>query len=341
MTKNCYVQATPLVIIFTILNLVRFVMLLIDKWYVTYMKVYSILFGCIFFVLTFVGIFVGLLYFKKKLKPFTADILYNFFILFIILYALQFGLEIKLMLNSYLPLYVFLIFIFILSEIRPFISFAYYILVAYLLSIIWIEHKSSDTNTMQQIFLLCIYLISLFRYYLTDYALRTSIFADETNEKLRRISGTDSLTQIQNRLSLNEGYVKYLGKKILVMFIDLDDFKLFNDRYSHEEGDRVLYQFAQKLISVFKYDQCYRYGGDEFIIIKEYEGETIKDFNLWKDELSYFYQVLGNDDVHVSIGYIIQDCKKKDDYQEIINKADERLHYVKAHGKNSIIGLIN
>ena len=52
------------------------------------------------------------------------------------------------------------------------------------------------------------------------------------------------------------------------MIVDLDDFKLVNDRYGHQAGDSILRQVAQALMGEFRaFDRVARYGGDEFVVI--------------------------------------------------------------------------
>lgn len=54
-----------------------------------------------------------------------------------------------------------------------------------------------------------------------------------------------------------------------IYFIDLNKFKIINDTYGHETGDIILECVASRLISVFGSDTLYRYGGDEFIALRE------------------------------------------------------------------------
>ena len=52
------------------------------------------------------------------------------------------------------------------------------------------------------------------------------------------------------------------------MLIDLDNFKLVNDRHGHQAGDVMLREVAQTLVREFRaFDRVARYGGDEFVVI--------------------------------------------------------------------------
>lgn len=62
-----------------------------------------------------------------------------------------------------------------------------------------------------------------------------------------------------------------IGSKLAVLFIDLDDFKLINDRYGHDVGDEVLVGVARQLArSARAGDTVARIGGDGFIISAAY-----------------------------------------------------------------------
>lgn len=84
----------------------------------------------------------------------------------------------------------------------------------------------------------------------------------------------DPLTQLGNRLMLNEdlevlrGRVERYGHSYCAALCDIDNFKLYNDRYGHLAGDEVLRVVAHTLAEHSRSgDAVYRYGGEEFLII--------------------------------------------------------------------------
>jgi len=53
-----------------------------------------------------------------------------------------------------------------------------------------------------------------------------------------------------------------------VLFVDLNNFKLINDRFGHDAGDRVLVEVGQRLLKATRAcDRVARYGGDEFLLM--------------------------------------------------------------------------
>jgi diguanylate cyclase (GGDEF)-like protein len=90
----------------------------------------------------------------------------------------------------------------------------------------------------------------------------------------RAEAGTDSVAGCLNhramrrRLHEEIGRAQRSGGRLSCAIVDLDDFKLVNDRYGHQAGDSVLRQVAQALMGEFRaFDRVARYGGDEFVMI--------------------------------------------------------------------------
>jgi GGDEF domain-containing protein len=94
------------------------------------------------------------------------------------------------------------------------------------------------------------------------------------NEKLRSVALYDSLTNLPNRVLLQDRLeqaqyrASRSGKMFALMFVDLDRFKPVNDSFGHRVGDLLLKQVAARLLSgLRKEDTAARTGGDEFVIL--------------------------------------------------------------------------
>lgn len=79
------------------------------------------------------------------------------------------------------------------------------------------------------------------------------------------IAYTDELTGLYGRRALMEAFLG-LGKKYVLVMIDIDHFKKFNDTYGHDIGDEVLCTVANVLNTV-KGGRAFRYGGEEFSLL--------------------------------------------------------------------------
>jgi diguanylate cyclase (GGDEF)-like protein len=89
-------------------------------------------------------------------------------------------------------------------------------------------------------------------------------------QDLHRMVLVDELTQVANRRYFEQQLMKHIQRKgeLALILCDVDFFKLYNDTYGHQAGDRCLTQVAQTLKSCLRRaDLVARYGGEEFVII--------------------------------------------------------------------------
>jgi diguanylate cyclase (GGDEF)-like protein len=92
--------------------------------------------------------------------------------------------------------------------------------------------------------------------------------------RARAEAGTDPVTGVMNhramrrRLHEEVGRAVRAGSPLSCLLIDLDNFKLVNDRHGHQAGDTMLREVGQTLVGEFRaFDRVARYGGDEFVVI--------------------------------------------------------------------------
>ena len=183
--------------------------------------------------------------------------------------------------------------------------------------------------------------------------------ANEMNRRLQQAAVTDMLTGIYNRAGMYQEIEK-LEKRISVtsggmdvglMFIDLDNFKHYNDTYGHDVGDLILKEMASVFRKVAK-DRGFvsRYGGDEFIIVIEscarYELENIaKDIYARIAEADGFsrqikkylnHDIEFNEEKNItcSIGISYErNVTSESQITELIKKADDLMYTVKTGEK--------
>ena len=162
-------------------------------------------------------------------------------------------------------------------------------------------------------------------------------------KKLKVKSETDSLTGLSNRGVFKRKLKKALSisrtvnKKVGVLFIDLDNFKIINDTLGHAAGDKTLIQFAVDLKKSIP-DSCFisRLGGDEFAILIE---------NADTDVLAYYANMILDSvrcevetaNAKVFFGLTIGGALYPDNgvtEEEIMKMADIALYQQKMNGKN-------
>jgi len=97
----------------------------------------------------------------------------------------------------------------------------------------------------------------------------------DLEEEVKRLSITDELTGVYNRRHFNQNLPQEIKtaerwrSALSLIMIDIDDFKEYNDKYLHLEGDEILKETAQVITHVIRkeMDWASRFGGDEFVII--------------------------------------------------------------------------
>ena len=151
------------------------------------------------------------------------------------------------------------------------------------------------------------------------------------NELLKDISQTDSLTGIRNRLGLRNDYDSYRGREVTVMLLDLDRFKSINDFYGHEEGDRVLKETGKLLIDAFDERHCYRYGGDEFLVIDPVHSEEafFEKLEFVMDNSPVLEKGGDSSKVGYSAGCVHAVLDGSCDLRDLFSEADRRMYKVK------------
>lgn len=154
----------------------------------------------------------------------------------------------------------------------------------------------------------------------------------------------DPLTGVGNRRALHERlsaaieYCAVDGRPTVVAYLDLDDFKMVNDRFSHQGGDAVLTAFVASLESRFAApDSLYRYGGDEFVLVLD--GLTV-DRGL--EIVAAALHAVGVDSTDLIAGGIsatvgVTAVLPADDVESVLHRADLALLRAKRFGKGSVV----
>jgi len=164
-------------------------------------------------------------------------------------------------------------------------------------------------------------------------------FIQRQKDQFYHDSRTDELTHVANRTALRADFSRFLNQPLCVSLIDLDSFKKCNDIYGHVYGDKVLAKTGSYLKHIFHdmNDHCYRYGGDEFLIISENEEAA-----AFRRRLEAFQKLCETkeDEIEISccIGYYADQPHTEKDLRTMINNADYYLYQAKNEGESRIDG---
>ncbi|MFZ7133828.1 MAG: diguanylate cyclase [Eubacteriales bacterium] len=168
-------------------------------------------------------------------------------------------------------------------------------------------------------------------------------YSDEltiTNEKLKKISTSDSLTGFYNRKEFFNQLQRYVQSnyEFCVLMLDIDNFKGVNDQYGHIIGDSVIMEICTTIREIFCPNSTFgRYGGDEFIIIINTNAKNSKKLcDLFLQSLHHNNH-LGKFNVTVSGGLI--SYKENMDLLDLLKSVDEKLYQAKNLGKNQIYSI--
>lgn len=174
--------------------------------------------------------------------------------------------------------------------------------------------------------------------------------AKKSEKLLTERASYDSLTGLYNRESIERTIdneielINVRKSEFAILFIDVDDFKIYNDKYSHATGDQVLKFVANTINFVIKgFGTAGRYGGDEFVACVR-NVETNDPTRVARDILSGLKEGFTSDNgdkltVNASIGIsIIKDSSLHVD--EIIGMADDAMYKIKKNGKSNF-GILN
>ncbi len=192
--------------------------------------------------------------------------------------------------------------------------------------------------------LLIIFLFSILFYVIRFKEKIHSIYEEiklkELNESLQVISLGDALTGLKNRHALREDFSSYLNKNIVVMMSDVDDFKFYNDTFGHDLGDKILVELAESLVKIFENKYCYRYGGDEFLVI--YPNINESEFKEKVEEWRLNQKAVACSESSVksssSCGYVYGRAESQAELNRMLHFADEELYEAKHRGKNCTVG---
>ncbi len=160
------------------------------------------------------------------------------------------------------------------------------------------------------------------------------------NRRLQESSLTDGLTGIRNRLALRQDYPTYRDMELTVMMMDVDDFKSINDRFGHDQGDDVLWRTGALLAERFGREHCYRYGGDEFLVIYPNTDEAafLEKLRGVMESKPVFTANGERVTPGYSVGYVHGRIETDSDLRMMLRMADDRMYASKRSGKDRIIG---
>jgi len=162
------------------------------------------------------------------------------------------------------------------------------------------------------------------------------------NVNLENLATTDSLTGICNRrkfLELLQAKIleaKRYDMSLALIFFDIDHFKLVNDTYGHETGDRVLQELARIVTGMIRQTDIFaRFGGEEFVILV-HNNDVRTGLELAEKIMSCVRQHSFPQMGSVTCSFGVAQFYPDDTAETFIKRADDAMYAAKQAGRNRV-----
>lgn len=163
------------------------------------------------------------------------------------------------------------------------------------------------------------------------------------NKQLKRISNTDPLTGLANRLRLDQALketskeARERNKPLSIILLDIDHFKSVNDTFGHTVGDMVLKRISALLSSSARMEDIPgRWGGEEFLLIlknTDIMGATQMAEGLRRQVEAHDFAKVGNKTASFGVAQL----QNGESLISFINRADAALYEAKETGRNKVV----
>ena len=177
-----------------------------------------------------------------------------------------------------------------------------------------------------------------------DISLAKQNFQNERTrfQELANVAYTDSLTKTFNRLKFDElAKIEFLSAEkfdlpLSIAIVDIDHFKLFNDKYGHLVGDEVLVMLAQYINDSLRNTDIFaRWGGEEFVIL--FKSTNLEDAKLVSEKLrdgvsKLKHELAGN----ITASFGLTQYKYGDTLTKMFKRCDDALYKAKANGRDRV-----
>ncbi len=165
-------------------------------------------------------------------------------------------------------------------------------------------------------------------------------------EQLHELATTDPLTGLLNRRAFAHRYdreaARYdrTNRPISLLLIDLDYFKLINDKYGHAGGDEALRILSEHLRSTSRFgtDDVARWGGEEFAILLSDTGHqsAVRVAERLRRQIETLRVEFNDHQIHLEASIGVIACRKRETLEQAMQRVDLCLRQAKSQGRNRI-----
>ena len=166
-------------------------------------------------------------------------------------------------------------------------------------------------------------------------------------DELEHLSLSDSLTSVFNRRAFDKKFSNEVERafrqdyQLFLAIIDVDNFKIYNDKYGHTEGDKVLIALADILNECTRnsVDMVFRIGGDEFAVLLPQTSATQATEIVQRILLKYIEAHYAKTTLSIGIVSCLRNSAMSHevDVQFMKDRADKAMYEAKNGGKNCVV----
>lgn len=168
----------------------------------------------------------------------------------------------------------------------------------------------------------------------------------ESEKNYKMLSFIDGLTRLYNRRHFDEQLkmetdrmIRY-GQPLTILFLDVDNFKNFNDSYGHGDGDKVLSLLGKILVKCLRtVDFAHRYGGEEFTVMLP--STNLKEGIIVAEKIRTQFSreiitTTSNEKVSMTISVGVAEYIQSESSESFLKRVDTRMYEAKTTGKNKV-----
>ncbi|MDA3946224.1 MAG: GGDEF domain-containing protein [Helicobacteraceae bacterium] len=172
-------------------------------------------------------------------------------------------------------------------------------------------------------------------------------YNEEVKQRLIELASTDDLTGIMNRrvfdieLIREFANAKRYNKSLSLITVDIDNFKIINDKHGHFMGDLVLKLFTNEVLSLLRQGDLFsRWGGDEFsILLPQTSGKNaLRVAEKIRFAIKNIHVKTDHDPIYFTVSLGITEFLSEDqDHLIMVERADKALYEAKESGRDKSV----
>lgn len=169
----------------------------------------------------------------------------------------------------------------------------------------------------------------------------------EQEQRLLELSITDELSGLFNSRYFFQRIEQEIDRSLRyhrplsLLFMDIDDFKRFNDEHGHVEGDKVIREIGRTIQTLLRgNDIAFRYGGEEFVALlpetPERGGGLVAERIRASFQEHTFNPADGSGPLHCTLSIGVAELEGSERPKAFVRRADQALYQAKTKGKNQV-----